>query len=544
MLRLSLLLALTALAQAQDQPPQSRFPNKEADYTIPNFAFHTGDKLDVRIHYTTLGAPARDASGHVANAVIVMHGTGGTGRAFLSQAFAGELFGPGQPLDITKYFVVLPDALGHGKSSKPSDGLRMRFPHYDYEDMVRADYAMLHDGLGIDHMRLVMGTSMGAMHSWVFGYLYPDFMDALMPLASAPVEIAGRNRMFRAMIMQAIKGDPEWKDGEYARPPAQGLIAAQYSLWMMGTAPLQLHKTNTTHQKSDEAVAQLRERALRTDANDMLYYFDASTDYNPSPHLAAIKAPLYAINSADDEVNPPELGIMEREIKKVARGRYILIPIGDETRGHGTHSRPVVWKPYLVELLHLSEVGQALSPADFRVKVDTTKGTFVIEAHRDWAPNGVDRFYNLVRNGFFDDSRFFRVVPNYIAQFGIAGDPSVAAVWRDRTIPSDPEQGSNLRGTVGYAMVSPDARTTQLYINLADNLKNDHQGFTVIGRVVEGMDVVARLYSGYGETSGGGMRAGHQQKLFDEGNTYLDHAFPSLDRILRASVSAETEPRP
>jgi homoserine O-acetyltransferase len=536
MLRFTLLLALAAFAQAQDQPPQSRFPNKEADYTIPNFAFHTGDKLDVRIHYTTLGTPARNAAGHVTNAVIIMHGTGGSGRAFLSQQFAGELFGPDQPLDITRFFIVLPDALGHGKSSKPSDGLRLRFPHYDYEDMVRADYAMLHDGLGIDHMRLVMGTSMGAMHSWVFGYLYPDFMDALMPLASAPVEIAGRNRMFRAMIMQAIKDDPEWKNGEYAKPPAQGLIAAQYSLWMMGTAPLQIHKTNPTHEKSDAAVAQLRERALRTDANDMLYYFDASTDYNPSPHLADIKAPLFAINSADDEVNPPELGIMEREIKKVARGRYILIPISDETRGHGTHSRPVVWKQYLVELLHISEVGQAPSPANFRVKFETTKGPFVVEARRDWAPNGVDRFYNLVRNGFFDDSRFYRVLPNYIAQFGIAGDPSVAAAWRARTIPADPEHGSNLRGTIGYAMVTPDARTTQLYINLADNLKNDHQGFTIIGKVVEGMDVVDRIYSGYGESSGGGMRAGRQQKLFEEGNPYLDREFPNLDKLLRASI--------
>jgi len=512
-----LILAATALAQP---PQQSNLPNKEADYTIPNFTFHTGDRLDVRLHYTTLGTPARDDAGHVTNAAIVMHGTGGTGRAFLSQQFAGELFGPGQPLDVTKFFIVLPDALGHSKSSKPSDGLHMRFPHYDYEDMVRADYTLLHDGLHIDHLRLVMGTSMGAMHTWVFGYLYPDFMDALMPLASAPVEIAGRNRMFRAMIMQAIKGDPAWKDGEYKEPPAQGLIAAQYSLWMMGTAPLQLHKINSTHDKSDAAVAQLRERALRTDANDMLYYYDASTDYNPAPHLADIKAPLFAINSADDEVNPPELGIMEREIKKVARGRYILIPTSDETRGHGTHSRALIWKPYLVELLRISEVSQALSPANFRVKVDTTKGPFVIEAHRDWAPNGVDRFYNLVRNGFFDDSRFYRVVPH----------------WRTRAIPADPEHGSNLRGTVGFAMVTADARTTQLYINLADNLKNDRQGFTIIGKVVEGMDVVDRLYSGYGETSGGGMRAGHQQRLFEEGNPSLDRQFPNLDKLLRVSV--------
>ncbi len=538
MLRSILLLPLTALAAAQPQL-QPQFPHREGAYTISGFRFHTGDTLDVRLHYITLGEPARDAAGHVRNAVIIMHGTGGNGRGFLGAQFAGELFGPGQPLDITKYFIVLPDALGNGKSSKPSDGLKMRFPHYDYEDMVRADYALLHDGLGVDHLRLVMGTSMGAMHTWIWGYLYPDFMDALMPLASAPVEIAGRNRMFRAMIMQAIKGDPAWKDGEYTEPPAQGLMAAQYALWMMTSSPLQLHKANPTHEKADAAVAQLRERALRTDANDMLYYYDSSTDYNPAPHLAEIKAPLFAINSADDEVNPPELGILEREIKKVARGRYILIPTSDETRGHGTHTRAVVWKQYLVELLRISEPGTPAAPAEFRVRIDTTKGPFVIEAHRDWAPNGVDRFYHLVQNGFFDDSRFFRVVPHYIAQFGIPGDPSVAAAWRNRTIPADPEHGSNLRGTVGYAMVTPDARTTQLYINLADNLKNDHQGFTIIGRVVEGMDVVDRLYSGYGETSGGGMRAGHQARLFEEGNAWLDREFPKLDRILHAALSPQ-----
>jgi homoserine O-acetyltransferase len=195
-----------------------------------------------------------------------------------------------------------------------------------------------------------------------------------------------------------------------------------------------------------------------------------------------------------------------------------------------------VWRQYLLELLKLSEPGAPASPAAFRVKFETTKGPFIVEAHRDWAPNGVDRFYDLVRNGFFDDSRFYRVLLNYIAQFGIAGDPSVAAVWRTRTIPTDPEHGSNVRGTIGYAMVTPNARTTQLYINLADNLKNDHQGFTVVGRVVEGMDVVDRLYSGYGETSGGGMRAGHQQKLFEEGNPYLDREFPNLDKLLRATV--------
>jgi homoserine O-acetyltransferase len=325
------------------------------DWVARDFAFKSGERLpELRLHYTTLGTPARDAAGHVSNAVLIMHGTGGTSGAFLSAQFGGELFGKGQPLDTAKYFIILPDAIGHGKSSKPSDGLHARFPHYRYDDLVRADYLLIHDGLKIDRLRLVMGTSMGAMESWVWGEMYPDFMDALMPLASAPVAIAGRNRMLRAMIIDAIRGDPAWKDGEYTVPPAEGLIAAQYALWMMTSSPLQLHKANPTRDKADTAVAELRKRAVTVDANDMLYQFEASSDYDPSPLLEKIKAPLYAVNSADDEVNPPELGILEREIKRVPHGRYILVPISDETRGHGTHSRAVVWKQYLVELLHES----------------------------------------------------------------------------------------------------------------------------------------------------------------------------------------------
>ncbi|HWD00062.1 MAG TPA: alpha/beta fold hydrolase [Candidatus Sulfopaludibacter sp.] len=352
MIRSLLLLLAASVCLAQPN-----YPNVvENDWVTHDFAFHTGEKLpDLRIHYTTIGTPVRDAAGHVRNAVIVMHGTGGTGRPFLSPTFGGILFGKGQPLDAEKYFIILPDDIGHGKSSKPSDGLHMKFPAYDYADMVRAEYALVHDGLHVDHMRLVMGTSMGAMHTWLWGEMYPDFMDALMPLASAPVEIAGRNRMFRAMIIQAIRSDPDWKNGEYTAPPANGLIAAQYALWMMTSSALQLHKANPTHEKSDAAVASLRQRAVRSDANDMLYQFECSTDYNPSPDLEKIKAPLYAINSADDEVNPPELGILEREIKRVKNGRYILIPTSDETRGHGTHSRPAVWQNYLIELLKQTE---------------------------------------------------------------------------------------------------------------------------------------------------------------------------------------------
>lgn len=561
------LLVILAFAVCRAQPPAApSYPQEtEGDWVAHDFVFHTGEKLaDLRLHYITLGAPHRDTAGHVDNAAIVLHGTGGTGRPFLSATFGGELFREGQPLDATTHYIILPDDVGHGHSSKPSDGLRMKFPHYDYSDMVRAEHALVHDGLHVDHLRLVMGTSMGAMHTWLWGEMYPDYMDALMPLASAPVPIVGRNRMFRDMIIQAIKGDPAWKNGDYTEPPAQGLMAAEYSLWMMTSSPLQLQKTNNTREKADEAVTALRQRALRSDADDMLYYFDASSDYNPDPDLEKIKAPLYAINSADDEVNPPELGILEREIKRVRHGRYILIPISAETRGHGTHSRPAVWKQYLIELLNESQplghgdgpVGTPdkkserhaalrnprsgywaeAAPGAFQVKIATTRGDFTIEGHREWAPRGADRFYNLARAGFFDDSRFYRVLAGYIVQFGIAGDPAVAQAWREERFPDDPPRQSNVRGTVAFAMTGPDTRTTQIYINLKDNPQLDGQGFAPFGRVSEGWSVVESLYAEYGAASGGGMRAGKQGPLFEGGNGYLDREFPKLDRLLSASV--------
>ncbi len=351
MVRPLLVLLLSVAARAQTAPPPV-----EGDWVARDFTFKSGEKLsELRLHYITLGAPARDAAGHVRNAVLIMHGTTGSARPFLGAQFGGELFGPGQPLDATRYFIILPDAIGHGQSSKPSDGLHMKFPHYDYDDMVRADYLLIHDGLHVDHLRLVMGTSMGAMHTWVWGETYPDFMDVLMPLASAPVAIVGRNRMFRAMIIQAIRDDPDWKNGEYAKPPVNGLMAAQYAMLMMRSSPLQLHQANPTREQADAAVAALRKGAAATDANDMLYALESSGDYDPSPRLETIKAPLFAINSADDEINPPELGILEREIQRVPHGRYILIPTSGETRGHGTHSRAVVWKNYLLELLRQSE---------------------------------------------------------------------------------------------------------------------------------------------------------------------------------------------
>ena len=343
-----LLLAGAAICRAQTAT--------DYDYTIPEFTFNSGEVLrNLRIHYTTIGNVHRNAAGHVDNAVLIGHGTGGTGRSLAtSPQFAGELFGKGQPLDAEKYYLIFTDGIGHGKSSKPSDGMHAKFPHYRYGDMVRAQYLLIHDGLHVDHLRLVMGTSMGAMHSWIWGEMYPDYMDALMPLASQTVEIAGRNRMLRDMVIDSIRTDPEWKNGEYTSSP-HGLIAAQFGLFMMTSSPLQLYKANPTREAADKAFQALKLRAMRVDANDMLYQYESSEDYNPRPALEKIKAPLFAINSADDEVNPPELGMMERDIKRVAKGRYILIPTSDETRGHGTHTRAALWKSYLVELLRISE---------------------------------------------------------------------------------------------------------------------------------------------------------------------------------------------
>ena len=333
------------------------YPNPvQGDFVINDFKFSQGEVLPkLNQHYTTLGTPIKNSAGLVSNAVIIIHGTTGSGGAFLNEKFAGVLFGPGQLLDATKYFIILPDALGHGKSSKPSDGLRMKFPAYTYDDMVKAQYRLLTEHLGVNHLRLMMGTSMGAMHAWVWGYTYPDFMDALMPLASMPVEIAGRNRVLRKMILDAIKNDPEWKNGNYESQPP-GLTNAINPLLFMGSSPLQWQKTAPTREEAEKFLqAQIDRYRSSLDANDMLYQFDASRLYNPSPHLSEIKAPLFAINSADDQVNPPELGIMQEEIKKVKKGRYILLPITDDTRGHGTHSIPKIWGSYLAELMKISE---------------------------------------------------------------------------------------------------------------------------------------------------------------------------------------------
>ncbi|HVW86718.1 MAG TPA: alpha/beta fold hydrolase [Bryobacteraceae bacterium] len=344
---LTILFCLSAALAADHPEPHS------GDFLVRNFRFASGETLpELRLHYRTLGELKRDRRGIATNAVLILHGTTGSGEGFLRDGYAGYLFGKGQLLDATRYFIILPDDIGHGGSSKPSDGLRARFPRYRYSDMVEAEHRLVVDGLHVNHLRLVTGTSMGGMHTWMWGEQWPDFTDALMPLASAPVRIAGRNRMLRWMVSNSIRNDPEWKGGDYETPP-HGFDAALDALFFMVSAPLEEHSEAPTPDAADRYIEDWIGRERRAlDPNDMLYAFESSRDYDPSPDLDKITAPLYAINSADDEVNPPELGIMEREMPRVVRGRYILLPETAGTRGHGTHSMPSVWSNYLGELLN------------------------------------------------------------------------------------------------------------------------------------------------------------------------------------------------
>jgi homoserine O-acetyltransferase len=348
-------LLAASFASAADYPAPV-----EGDYTIRDFKFTSGETLpELRLHYRTIGKPEKDAQGKTTNAVLIMHGTTGSGAQFVPRPeFADELFAKGQPLDATKFFIVLPDGIGHGKSSKPSDGLRAKFPRYGYLDMVEAQYRLLTEGLGANHARLVMGTSMGGMHTWLWGELHPDFMDALMPLASLPTQISGRNRAWRRVIIDAIRNDPAWNGGNYKTQPPS-LRTASEMLWFMSSNPVLRQKDAPTLAKTDEVLDKFVDGIVKTDdANDVLYAFEASRDYDPGPSLEKIRAPLLAINSADDLINPPELGILAREIKRVRHGRAIVIPMSDKTRGHGSHTVGALWKDELMKLLQETERSQ------------------------------------------------------------------------------------------------------------------------------------------------------------------------------------------
>ena len=345
----NVLFAAFSCAAQQTSAPATT----EGDFVIHDFKFRSGESLpELKLHYATLGKLARDAQGRVTNAVLILHGTGGSGHQFLQPQFAGELLGPGQLLDTSRYFIILPDGIGHGKSSKPSDGLHAHFPQYDYDDMVLAHYRLVNEGLGVNHLRLIFGTSMGCMHSFVWGETYPDFMDSLMPMACLPVQIAGRNRLWRKMVIDGIRNDPDWKGGDYTAEPQQSLRVAMDFLIIAGSAPLLMQKNLPTRDAADKYLEDyFRTHATDLDANDFLYQVNASRNYDPSSQLEKIKAPVMWINSADDFINPPELKIAEREVPRLRNGRFILIPISDQTRGHGTHTWAAVWKQYLEELL-------------------------------------------------------------------------------------------------------------------------------------------------------------------------------------------------
>jgi homoserine O-acetyltransferase len=367
LIAVSLLSGMAALSQTMSQVPSAGaaslpaapaggWPTADGTVSLPDFRFGTGETLpQLRLHYLTLGTVHRNAAGHVDNAVLLLHGTGGNAHSLLNPVFSNVLFGPGAPLDIQKYFIILPDDIGHGQSSKPSDGLHAHFPAYDYDDMVRSQRLML-DAMKIDHLRLILGTSMGCMQSFVWGETYPGFADALAPFACLPVEIAGRNRMMRYMAIEAIQQDPAWLGGEYKTEPAEGVRTANELLLVMGSSPLQMQKHEPTRALAEKYVdTYVARTAAVTDANDMIFYLNASRNYDPSTNLERMTVPVLWINSADDFINPPELGIAERQVKRMPNARFILVPISDATRGHGTHTVASVWKDYLAEFMRATE---------------------------------------------------------------------------------------------------------------------------------------------------------------------------------------------
>jgi homoserine O-acetyltransferase/O-succinyltransferase len=351
-----LITILVFLATAAQE--HTRWPTLDGTYTIKDFQFRSGESLpELKLHYLTLGKPHHDAAGHTDNAILLLHGTGGAAHSLLNPVFSEVLFGPGQPLDIQKFYIILPDDIGHGDSSKPSDGLRMHFPQYDYDDMVASQHSMLTEGLHVDHLRLILGTSMGCMQSFVWGETYPTFSDALAPFACLPTELVGRNRMWRYMAMQMIRTDPAWKEGNYTSEPVQGLRGANDLILIAGSAPLFYQKSFPTKALAEGYADRTLARLIaQTDANDFLYYVNASRNYNPEPRLGEITAPVLWINSADDFINPPELGIAERLVKRMPHAKFVLLPISEATRGHGTHTVAAVWKDYLIEFLRETEV--------------------------------------------------------------------------------------------------------------------------------------------------------------------------------------------
>ena len=328
------------------------WPNqREGDFVLKDYVFTSGETLpELKLHYTSLGTPHRNAGGEIDNAVLLLHGTSGTGKNWLLPSLADELFGAGQPLDAARYFIVMPDGIGRGGSSKPSDGLRARFPHYRYRDIIASQHRLLTEHLGIGHLRLVLGSSMGGMHCWMWGGMYPGFMDALVPIASQPVEISGRNWISRRIAIEAIRNDPGWNEGNYTTKPTHYIRTAPFASLMTENV-VRLQEMGSTREAADALYRQWVANVAKGDANDQLYATEAVMDYDPAPLLGKITAKLLAINFADDAVNPPELGVVEPAIRQIPRARFVLVPASAETHGHFTHLQAAIWKPHLAAFL-------------------------------------------------------------------------------------------------------------------------------------------------------------------------------------------------
>jgi homoserine O-acetyltransferase/O-succinyltransferase len=346
------LAAVVLAAFASSASAATVWPDqREGDVVLKDFRFGSGEVLpELKLHYLTLGTPKRNAAGAIVNAVLLLHGTSGTSKSWLQPTLADELFAPGAPLDARQLFIVIPDGIGRGGSAKPSDGLRMKFPHYRYVDMVVATHRLLTEHLGVAHLRLVLGTSMGGMQAWMWGEMYPDVMDGLVPIASQPIAISGRNWMYRRIGIEAIRNDPDWNGGNYEKNPTHYVYSAPIAALMTESAA-HFQEVAPSRAAMDALYRKLVEGAQKLDANNQLYAIEAVMDYDPSKDLEKIKARLLAINFADDEVNPPELGVVEPAIKRVAGARFVLVPASDKTHGHYTYNLASMWKQHLVEFL-------------------------------------------------------------------------------------------------------------------------------------------------------------------------------------------------
>jgi homoserine O-acetyltransferase len=352
-LRAALAVLATALASAAFAAAAPSYPGqKEADFVVKDFRFQGGETLpEVRLHYVTVGTPQRDASGRVSNAVLLLHGTSSTSKQWFGPTIAPELFAPGQPLDASRWYVIMPDGLGRGGSTKPSEGLRARFPKYGYGDVVAAQHLLVTKGLGVEHLRAVVGTSMGGMHTWMWAERWPEMMDVAMPIACQPTAVSGRNLVFRRVLSESIRNDPDWKNGDYEAPPRHWLAAAP--LWaMMLDSPVRMQEAAPTRQAAIEWYEKAKAAVAKDyDANDFLYWVESSFDYDPQPDLGKIRAKVVAVNFADDQINPPELPNVEKLVKSVPGARFVLVPASDKTLGHLSLRLAALWKPYLAEAL-------------------------------------------------------------------------------------------------------------------------------------------------------------------------------------------------